>query len=372
MKRLVQPGAVRVPSARTLINGKALAGTISAEIRSNAHYQADGFTVEFALNAPGGRDLDWWGADERKGELFDVRLSLDGDERSFILGEADRIDVHPVTGLVRVEGRDLTARFIEHRSQEAFQNKTASEVATILATRRGLTPVVTATTTPVSRFYGADHDRVQHDQFSSVGTEWDLLTRLAQAEGFDCFVTGRELHFQPAVDPAKTEPFAVKWDQDERKSDILKIDLSRSLTLAKDVVVIVRSWASAKGRGFSRSSPAGQTKAKVNAGTAQRYVFTRPNLTEDAAQKEADRLREEITKHERTLSFDVPGELELSPRSMLLVSGVGGWDQRYFVNTITRRISFDGGFVQSVTAKNKNVESNAATGGGPPLTEGLA
>ena len=152
----------------------------------------------------------------------------------------------------------------------------------------------------------------------------------------------------------------MQWDQISRQAKQNDLDLERSLTLAKDVVVIVRSWRSSEGKGFSRSSPAGASTAKVQNGKAQRYVVTRPNLTEDQAQKLADSMRDDITKHERNISFNCPGELDLSPRDVLRVSGVGGWDQVYFVNTITRRLSFEGGFMQSVTAKNKNVESQGS------------
>ena len=338
-----------------------LPGIVSVTVTSNAHYQADKWSAVVAVNALGGHPAEWWAADERVGELFDVRIILDGQEKSLIIGEADSVSLHPETGKVTLEGRDLTARFIEHRIQEAFQNKTASEIIETLAKRRGMKAVVTATTTPVARYYAADHDRVQHSQFSRVSTEWDLMKQLAQFEGFDLYVTGKELHFAKAVDPAKAEPFVIHWNQDTRTGDVRDMHLDRSLTLAKDVVVVVRSWNSAQGRAFTRSSPAGSGKSKVQAGKAQRYEFTRPNLTEDQAQKLADSMRADITKHEKKLSFSCPGELDLTPRDVLLIRGFGGkWDQRYFVDTITRRVSFEGGFMQDVTAKNHSVESDAA------------
>ena len=194
MKQLVRLSDTRLPRHRLLVDGKPMPGALTIEVGSNAHYQADTFRLELALNAEGGQDLDWWGADARKGVLFDVRLSLDGDERQMIVGEADKIRIRVATGIVEIEGRDLTARLIDNRTQEAFQNRTASEIATVIAQRRGLTPVVTATTSPASRYYGADHDRVQNDQFSRVSTEWDLLKWLADNENFDLFVSGVIAH----------------------------------------------------------------------------------------------------------------------------------------------------------------------------------
>lgn len=358
------PGAVRVPKLGLRLGGKHVAGCVSVEVQSNSHYQADTWRAELALNAPGGRTLATWGADDLVGQLFTVLMGLDGDVRPMIVGEADKIEIQPERGTVSASGRDLTARLIDHRIQEAFQNKTASEVATILAQRRGLTPKVTATTTPVSRYYQTDHDQVSHDQNSKSGTEWDLLTKLAQFEGFDCYVSGTELHFEKAVDPAKAEPWGVHWDGSAKRSQVVNLRLDRSLTLAKDVLVEVRSWSSARGRGFTKRSPKGKGGGGTGGGKngpAQRFTFRYPNLTEDQAQKKADQLRADISKHERTLSFDCPGNLDLTARDVLAVSGVGGWDQRYFVASVTRRVSMDGGFPMTVSAKNHSPESEAPT-----------
>ena len=368
MKRLVTYGAPRAVTIKILTEPgdkpgqkTLLLGVIGLEVTSNAHYQADKWRASVAVNAGGGHDAAWWGDDARIGELFDLRVAMDGKEAQLILGEADSISLHPETGLVELEGRDLTGRFIDNRIQEAFQNKTASEIVTTLAQRRGLTPKVTATTTPVSRYYGDDHDRVQHNQFSHVSTEWDLMANLARFENFDLYVKGRELWFVPAVDASRAEPFGVFWDNETRRGDVSNLHNNRSLTLAKDVIVAVTSWRSANGKSFTRTSPAGSGLGKVQAGKAQRYPITRPNLTEDDAQKLADSTRAVITRNEKLLSFDCPGELYLTARDVIAHHGVGGsWDQRYYVDTVTRRVSYDGGFMQNVTAKNHNVESGAA------------
>jgi len=49
----------------------------------------------------------------------------------------------------------------------------------------------------------------------------------------------------------------------------------------------------------------------------------------------------------------MPGELSLNARSTVLLAGTGTqFDQLYFVDTIDRMISYDGGFTQHVRAKN--------------------
>ena len=49
----------------------------------------------------------------------------------------------------------------------------------------------------------------------------------------------------------------------------------------------------------------------------------------------------------------MPGELFLAPRQQIALTGTGtGFDQIYWIDSITRRVSFHGGFTQSLTARN--------------------
>ena len=353
MKPLVYPHDVRTPTVKLLLNGYALPGVLGAEVNANSHYQADTWSAELALNANEDA-FDFWGGDI-KAALIEVRFGLDQFERSMITGRIDKVAVSVQAGTLRLSGRDLSALLIEAKVQETFQNETSSDVVTKIATRRGLTPVVTPTTTLVSRYFGNTNDRVQHDSFSKHGTEWDLLRKLAQDEQFDLYMDGKELHFAPKVDAAKADAYSVRWDQDQRAGNVMNLALERSLTLAKDVVVEVRTWQTATARAFTKTSG---TQSKD--GSAQVYKFTEPNLTETQAQARADSLRQEITKHERTMRFDMPGEIDLTPRDVLRLDGCGPWDQVYFVDTINRRLRFGGGFTQSVSAKNRSVEADAA------------
>ena len=368
MKRLVQPGSVRWVATQILVDGDKMGGVKSLSVVSNSNFQADTWSAVFALNAADGQSLDWWGEDDRYGQIFSLQVTLgatagvDGPWTTLLAGEADKISVSPIAGEVRVSGRDLTRRFIDARTQESFQNNTASEIVTLLAARRDMKADVTDTATLVSRYYVQDHDRVTHGQLGRVTTEWDLLHNLAQQEGFDLYVTGRTVHFHPTNDPAKSEPFVVSWDQAVLGGDIEDISLDRSLTLAKDVIVVVKSWSSRHGRGFTRTSPAGAKPAREGTKLGQQYVFTRPNLTEDRAQKLADSLREDITRHERTGSLTIPVELALSPRGMIQIEGVaGGWGGPFYVALIERSFSLSGA-TETIQFKNHSPESESVLG----------
>lgn len=354
---------VRTPRAKVLLNGTSIPGLIEAETISNNFYQADKFSAHFALYADPAYGAAWWG--KQTTLLLDVQFSLDGSSyTSMIIGEVDHMSLDPEGGVVSVDGRDLSARLIDNKTVEAFKNKTASEVAETLAARRGLTPDVKATTSKVGRLYEIDHDRIQHDQFSTAHTEWDLLTMLAQSEGYDVWVTGTTLHFQPLVAIDQQNPYEVVWSASDGQvpwSNAMGIKLERSLTLAKDVVVAVRSFNSQKKTGFTMYSPSGFRQAAIQSGKAQLFTFTLPNLDRDQAQKKANELREEISKHEKLFNFRRPADLTLDARKVVKLRGIDpdSWDQVYYINSVTRRLNIHDGFVMEVSAKNHATNSQA-------------
>lgn len=350
----------RSPRLRMLANGLALSGVINAEVYSNNHYAADRFSAAIALGAdPWVGAASWAAASDI---LLDIQFSLDAGASftSLIVGAVDSLSIDPVTAELRLDGRDLTAALIEARTQETFANRTASEVATLLAERHDLTPIVTETTTLVGRYYQSEHDRITLGLFSRATTEWDLLVFLAQQEGFDIFVTGTELHFQPS-DPT---PDLLQIIQ---PADLIHLQLERSLTLARDIEVVVKSWNTRNQTSFSQTARAahrpgsGQQTGRPS-GPPQRYVFVRPNLTQEDALKLAQQKLVELTRHERILQATMPGELTLSPRSMLTLVGTGtAFDQTYYLDTIHRSIDFERGFTQHIRAKNSSPRNQTTT-----------
>jgi hypothetical protein len=199
----------------------------------------------------------------------------------------------------------------------------------------------------VGRYYQSEHDRITLDQFSRATTEWDLLAFLARHEGFDVFVQGQALYFQPAAQAA--DP-AVSL----RPDDVIDLRLERSLTLARDIEVVVKSWNSRQNNAFIQSARAScRGRTGRSNGPPQRYVFVQPNLTPDDALKLAQRKLAELTRHERIVRISMPGELVLSPRSMIALEGTGtDFDQIYYIDVIERRLRQDGGLTQRIVAKN--------------------
>jgi phage protein D len=325
-------GMLRQPRLNVLANGAAVAGAVSATVISNNYHAADRFYVSVAA-ATTGNLLD---ADTI---ALEVQFSLDGGASfaSAISGYVDAVEFEALPGRIGFSGRDLSAALIEARSQETFPNQTASEIATLLAQRHGLSARVTATTTPAGRYWELEHDRLMLNAFTQATAEWDLLVSLAQHEGFDVWVSGSTLYFQPRQDGT---PLII------RPEDCVSLRLERALTLAGDVEVIVKSWHSRGGIGCTQSA------RRQGAGKSVRYIYVVPNLTPDQALTLAQQRLNELTRHERVLVAEMPGDMMLTPRMTLALEGTGtGFDTAYRVDEIERTLSPGSGFVQRVRAR---------------------
>jgi phage protein D len=364
----------RSVGVRVLANGTPLPGVISVELTSSNGYQCDRFTFDAALKAG---PANWW--DVEPPFVIDIQLNLDGGGwQSILQGEVDtqRIAFH--SGRITCPGRDFSGRLIETKTQITYQNMTSSQIAQTLAAEHGLSTVdadgnltVTATTTLAGRYYDIDHTRTSLGQFAKATTEWDLLTYLAQQEGFDVYVRGQVLYFQPTTSP-NADPYVFQWTPaDVPRANLLTLNLERSLTLAKDIEIQVRSWSSRSKNSFTTTVTGSGTRLASATGvtpsnkaiSTQRYVFVKPNLTQAQALQFGQQMLAELTKHERIVEVTMPGELTLTPRNMVRLQGTGSsFDQVYYVDRISRTLAFEGGFLQTVRLKNSSPRTLAAAG----------
>ncbi|HEX3350115.1 MAG TPA: hypothetical protein VHS58_18655 [Acetobacteraceae bacterium] len=342
---------LRAPRLDVRVNGAPLAGVFAADVVSNNHLAADRFCVRAVADpATIGAIADT--ADQ----LVDVRISLDGAAAvSLVQGQADSIDIDAVAGTVRLDGRDLSAQLIEARTREAFANKTSSEIATTLAGRHGLSADVTATTTPVGRYWELEHDRVTLDQFSHARSEWDLLVQLAAHEGFDVWVIGTTLNFHPQAAPTLTAGATLRAVETAGGApNVTTLRLERSLTLAREISVTVKSWNSRQQTAFAETAQV-PVSAKRSAKQLA-YVYVVPNLSAQDALQLAQRKLAEITSHERVAIAEMPGELTLAPRMLVSIEGTAsGFDQVYVVDEIERSFDLRRGFTQRVRARTCSV-----------------
>jgi phage protein D len=363
-------GSARAVYLRLLLNGAAVAGVTDAEVCTSDHQAAGWFRVVVALGADAVFTAAALASMTQATAQILVGLAPAGLPpaaavwQSLMTGPVDEITLDLVDGTAHLTGRDFTALFIDTLSAETFSNNTASEIAQTLAIRHGLTPVVTPTTTPIGRYYQEGHDISSLHQSTKTVTEWDLLSSLAEVEGFDLYVQDSSLFFAPPL--ADTLPAVWQWMPGGTAATTLTtLQMERSLALARDIVVTVQSWNSRQAQMITQTvrasaNAAVSARATTTAASATTYVLLRPNLTPQQAMNLATQTLSDLSRHERVLTVTMPGELTLAPRSLVLLQGTNTeFDQTYAVDEITRRISMRDGFVQSVRAVNTPVSASS-------------
>lgn len=284
------------------------------------------------------------------------------DLQQLIIGNVDQVQFDPDRRTAELSGRDYTSLLIDTKTFDRWTNQTASQIATTLAKRHGLTPQVTATKGLVGKIY--EIDKI-HDRHGS--TEWELLTWLASVYDYVVYVQGMTLYFGPKPDPKTATPYLIQWqnpDQDRGffQANVLDVSFSRTLTVGKGVVVQVHSFNHKQKAGFSVTYPQGKAKG-ITPGTAkapaQVYSYIIANLSQQDAQQRAMKIYNDIIRHELKMTAQLPGDNILMPNVMVQVSGTETqFDSMYYVESVARRMSFDTGYTMTVRGKNHSLDTS--------------
>ena len=322
------PGAalpVNTPHVQLLIAGAPLYGAISVEIEQVAYFAADRFRVTVALG-----DAAYFTSLGLQTLTIGIAVSDDGYV-TLLTGQIDNIRLDLLANTAILAGRDLSARLIDTEISETYANQTASQIATSIAARHGLTPNVTATTTPVGQYYELDHARSALSVHSRTGTEWNMLVVLAQAENFILSVTGTTLNFCP---PLAGVPMLLT------PQNCIGLSLDIAATLPTSTTV--KSWN-------TRNKTVVTQTSGTSAGGSTTLI--RPNLTSSQANNLAANHLSVLTQHGTILRAEIPGELALTPASPILLSGTNTTlDRTYVIDAITRSIDARNGFVETIRA----------------------
>lgn len=352
---------VRRPRGVALLNNSPIT-FLSFEVEKRSHFTVDIWELELEYwKQPEGLDVTYWA--DAIGVIVELKIGTLQDSQdvgaapsaivSLIIGQVDDVDLDPIRGIIKLHGRSLAAKFIDTKTTNKWLNKTASQIVTMLAQGQDLTPNVTPTKVPVGHYYDDDYA----DLSRSI-SEWELLTFLAQREGFECYVTGTTLFFGPQTpDP---NPFAV-WMQLDTEGNVwsnaLRLSLKRSLTLAQDITVTVIShdyWSGDQIRATAnRRSKALGGARHVTPQTKQGYILRRAGLTPEQAQQLASSTLEDLSRFERNVEIDLEGSPLMTVQRQIIFSETGSsFDQRYFVDRVVHKFSWAAGYEMTVHGKN--------------------
>jgi hypothetical protein len=319
-----------MPELQIFIGNTPVFGVISLDVEQVAYFAADRFTLTLAVGANPTLGVSYFATLGLQVITISIATSPAG-YLDLITGQIDNIRFDLPTNMVTLSGRDLSARLIDTEISETFANQTASQIATTIAGRHGLTANVTATSVPVGQYYELDHARSALGLNSRAGSEWNMLCYLAQAENFILSVTGTTLNFEPAITgvPAYLTP-----------SNCIALSLDVSTTIP--TAVSVKSWNTRNKTVIEQS---------YGTKTGNTTVIIRPNLTSEQAAIMANNHLSLLSQHATILIAKLPGETNFVPGSQISLSETNSsFDQLYKIDAIIRSIEAREGFVESIHA----------------------
>lgn len=353
-----------VPNARQVVGRCFLAGTqvpfVSFDVDSNSFAQADTFSVTLVSSSlPTALDASSLISMTSVSVKLEIGLitATSADWLTLIEGRADSLSYDPTRFELSLSGRDMTSVFIDNKASPVEKNRSASFIVSSLIKKHSLTPYVTATTTQVGTF-----DQIDNSFLQSEPTEWDVMAWLAKWEGFQVYVKGGAVYFEPQATTNSDNTYVITWAAPgtlaypvANVSDSLNFE--RDLTISKGVKVDVSVHNSKTGASFVKSYPASA------ASTAQVYKLRRVGLLPDQALAVAKQLYNQVSLHEMKVSGGLPGDNILMPDTPIQIQGLGSeFDQTYYCDSVKRSFSWDSGYHMSFSAKNRNPNTNASTG----------
>lgn len=353
----------RLPRPSITLNGSPVP-VKEFTVTNTAHMSADTFSIILSYGAVEALNpafsKKWWS------EVTAIQVSIgvgyitsgfDQQWETFptqlVAGQVDLIKFDWLKKQVTISGRDSTSVFIDHKIESdkgAFTNLSSSQIVSQLAVSRGFTQnQITSTTTKAGTYFGGGNAMMMQDR-----TEWDLMTFLAQQEGFIVAFIGNGIYFGKA---GSGEPYSIEFSDSTDYSisfaNVKSLETEHNLTLARGVDVTVQTFSQNDGIPHSRSLSGKPKGITLPAGSSPAsYVISVPNGTAAQVQAEAQKRFDQFISHEKPIEVTLPGDETLTILQPLQLTGTGtAWDANYPIDTITRSMSFQSGFEMTIRAQ---------------------
>jgi len=335
---------VRTPRVWLSLNGAKLP-CISATVTRKSERQADTFEAELSVDetAVAGYGYAEW-ADYQPTDV-EILMSLDGsDAVSVITGQIDEPHIHWGECTVTVSGRDKSGPLTEKRRSQQFKNQKSGDIASTIAQDHGLTAAVQATEDFAGKIYDVDTNHLVLNL-----SDHEILSRLADREGFRWYVDGTTLNFEPKGTDAGT--FNVQWVPPDGQGQVgfatcTDLETHRNMTAARPHSLAVRSWHHRDAKKYDGVNQSGGVGPTVE---IEHHHNGRNQAQVDKLSK--SRLKEAI-RHDCNIVVKAPADLTVTPRQKMNLSGTGTiFDQLYDVDSVELTIAWGSGSEMSVTGK---------------------
>lgn len=370
--------------ARLLVNGSERAETLveSFVLQRTRYSRADTLSLSLAIDraALAQQSSKWWDVTAASGTTppdINVTLQMCNEENAgaqwatMFSGIVDRVRWHPVGTRLDLECRDMLAKLLDLRVQEAWMNRTASEVVKAVIAAAGLTADVSLAEDRMNgQFWQIEHKRTTSSSHHRFQTAYDVARFIANEYGCDLYAEGSTIVCAPVGQPTDsaatvhTLTYTDSGPDSPIVSDAITLELERDYITSRNVVVHVMSWDSRQ-RTTAETYFSAQGHSRTlaeDAGTL--YSFRFPGLRKDALDQRAEALYRDIVAHNRTVTLTMPGRIDREPRDFMTLSGTGSsWDvtadTAYTIDAVTTSFSAEGAFMQDITLRNRVVSQGS-------------
>lgn len=333
----------RQPNAQVLLNGTPIE-KMEATVTQSKTKQSDTFKATTALSIlPADLGLSFWASTDAV--PAQVLISTGSGYTKLFDGMVDAVDIDLAAGTIQFSGRDKAADLIDKTSAEKFQNKTPDKIVKEIAGRHGIDVDADALSEKAGKIYQIDWNKI-----TNRTSEWTVINHIADLHGMVAYITGGKLYFKPLNETL--DPFKITYRpptaNQPADGNFVRLKIRRNLILTKPVKVSVKSWNHKQKKVISSDKEVG------GSGTPLIYNFNAPGLTQEQADKIAQKRLDENTSHENTLEIEVPGDPSMNARRSVELSGTNsGFDQSYEAQSVEHNVSADGGYTMTISTKAK-------------------
>ncbi len=285
------------------------------------------------------RDTFWRDLGDNEAKVF-VRSGAAG--KSLVTGEIDSASVHYVDGTVHVSGRCVSAKLLQRKSAEKFQNQRHSDVVKTLLGRAGIKGEVEDSALMAGKRWNIDFSSLT-DGMSYLG----IIHKLAEADGARWWTDGEGVFHYTTQGPDKAA-YKIRYVPPTHLTygfgDCADLKISRNIQAGKGVKTRVHSWNQRE-----KKNHIGEAEVPGR-GKALDYTYHVPDLDPEHAERHAKSRAKDHARHELKLTGTLVGDTSLEIDQPLELEG-NAFAQTFELDHISHKFG-ESGHSMSVQAKS--------------------
>lgn len=257
-------------------------------------------------------------------------------------GVVDTIKMDWQNSVLTLDGRDRSAVLQESFTHAQFRNSTVAGVVKEIAEKHNLEPNIVDPGTTVGTIFDQEHIDFEH--VSSAGyNDWDLLTRMAEHDGYTVFVTDGKLNYLPIENAEDIIVF-------EYGENISNLETRKNLTTANSRVTVEMASVQAQDKDSAYVTAGSNSRKSAGDGLSAVYRFTDfPSRDPETLGLVAEGLALLYAQMEHHVTFATTGFLNQNLKNKFLLKSTGTvFDREYKFVGIEWQFGWDYGWVSSI------------------------